>query len=274
MPNFIPYLALIVISVAILIGILVHTKRYHTFVAYISFIGMIYVFEVTILVVLNAYEYKPQITPIRYLDSMIGASVSNTFTVPTAALLISVFQLRFRWIVVFSLMYGVIEFLFVHWGVYEHHWWRIPYTIASLLFFFTLTKWWSRRFLGGSRPIRAVTFLVYTIALVYTSIFVLMLTGTRMFTPGIFEERYRDDTFFTNLYGLFEAVMITAAIFWLRNWRWLIAAGALIVVTHYLMIRSDILNLFIPLWLFIACYSVCCCFVIWLCYLARRSVNA
>lgn len=273
MPNYVPYLILIILSTAVLVWMLARTKQYRTFVAYLSFAGMIYIFEIVIVVVLAAYEYKPRITPIRYLDNMIGASVSNTFTIPTIAALIAVFQLRFRWIAFFSLLFGGIEFCFLRLGIYEHHWWRIPYTIASLLFYFSLTRWWIRRFYAGSRPIRAVSFFVYTLALVYTFVFFPMLSGLRLFEPGIFKDIYRDDTFFTTLYGLMKTALITASIFWLRNWRWLIAAAAVIATSHYFLIRFGILKVFIPLWLYVAIYSVCCCIVIGLCYLARRSVE-
>lgn len=273
MPSFVPYFILAVLSAAVLIWIFIRSKRFHTFVAYLTFMGMIYIFEVFIVVVFAAYEYKPQITPIRYMDNMIGASVSNTLAVPTIATLIAVFQLRFRWIALFALLFGGIESLFLHLGVYVHVWWRVPYTVATLIFYFSLTKWWMRKLLGGSRPIRLVSFFMYTLALVYTTIFVLMLSGVRMFLPGIFNDIHRDDTFFTNIYGLMKALLLTAAIFWLRNWRWLFAVAAIIMISHYILIRSDILIVYIPMWLYISIYSVCCCVVIWLCFLARRSVE-
>ncbi|WP_027085767.1 hypothetical protein [Cohnella panacarvi] len=273
MPNFVPYFSLIVLSLAVLIWIFMQTKQFHTFVIYIAFAGMIYVFEIVIVVVFAAYEYKPQITSIRYLDNMIGASVSNTITVPTIATLISVFQLRFRWILLFALMFGFIETLFVHLGVYVHHWWRSCFTVGSLLLYFSLTKWWFRQFRSGSRPIQAVSFFVYTMALVLTFMFVFLLLGIRLLEPGIFKDVYRDDTFSLSVYGAVKALMITAAIFWLKNWRWLIAAAAVIIATQSILIQSDILRIFIPMRLYALIYFACCCLVIGLCYLARRSVT-
>ncbi|RIX51405.1 hypothetical protein D3P08_15915 [Paenibacillus nanensis] len=273
MPNYVPYIGLIIPSIILLIWLLIKTKQFHTFVIFSSFAGMIYVFEVIIVVVLGAYEYMPQVTPIKYLDSMIGASVSNTFTVPSIAALIAVFQLRFRWIAFFSLLLGGIEILFLHWGIYKHEWWRVSYSIAGFVFYFSLTKWWFRQFYEGSRPIQAVTFFLYTMSLIYTFVLVLMLSGIRLFKPGIFHDVYRDDTFFTTMYGLLKTTLITAAIFWLRDWRWLFAAAAVIVTSHYLLIRLHILNIFIPMWIYILIYSLCCSVVIWLCYLARRSVQ-
>jgi len=273
MPNWVPYLTLIILAVSVLIGIIIHTKQFRTFFIYMSFAGMIYVFEIIIVVLLSAYEYKPHVTSIHYLDNMIGASVSNTFTVPTVATLISLYQLRFRWIAFFALLFGGIELLFIHLGVYVHHWWRTPYTVASLLFYFSLTKWWIRRFQAGSPPIRAVSFYIYTMALVLTFMFAFTLTGSGMYEPGIFKEAYRDDIFFFTLYGAGKAWMITAAIFWLRNWRWLIPAAAIIAVTHYILVRKDILRVFIPMTLYALIYFACCCLVIGLCYLARESVE-
>lgn len=273
MPNFVPYLTLIVLSLAVLIGMFIQTKRFRTFVVYITFAGMIYVFEIVIVVIFAAYEYKPQITSIRYLDNMIGASVSNTFTVPTVATLISMYQLRFRWIAFFAILFGGVEFLFMHLGVYAHHWWRIPYTVVSLFIYFSLTKWWIGKFLAGSRPIRAVSFFVYTMALVLTFMFAFILSGLRLFEAGIFKDTYRDDIFFSSFYGAGKSLMITAAIFWLRNWKWLIAAAAVIFFTQYALIRSGILQVFIPTPMYALLYFACCCLVIWLCYLARRSVK-
>lgn len=272
MPNFVPYVLLIVLSLAVLIWIFIQTKRFRTFVVYLTFAGMIYVFELVIVIILGAYEYKPEISSIRYADNMIGASVSNTLTVPTIATLISVYQLRFRWIVFFALFFGVIEFLFVHWGVYVHHWWRASYTVVSLLLYFSLTKWWIRPFFSGTRSIQAVSFFVYTMALVLTFMFAFSLLGIRLFEPGIFKDVYRDDVLFLSLYGDMKALLIAAAIFWLRDWRWLIAAGGIIAVSQYAMIRSDILRIFIPMPLYALYYFACCCLVIGLCYLARKSV--
>ena len=273
MPNYVPYLALMVMSVSVLIGIFIHTKQFRTFFIYVAFAGIIYIFEIIIVILFSAYEYEPQITTIRYLDNMIGASVSNTFTVPTVATMISVYQLRFRWIAVFALLFGGVELGFVHLGVYAHHWWRVPYTVVSLLFYFSLTKWWVRRFLAGSRPIRAVTYYIYTMALVLTFMFAFTLSGSRLFEPGIFKDTYRDDIIFSALYGSGKALMITTAVFWFRNWKWLIPAAAIIVVTQYMLVRFDILHVYIKMPLYALIYFACCCVVIVLCYLARRSVK-
>ncbi|MBO9600167.1 MAG: hypothetical protein J7559_20395 [Cohnella sp.] len=274
MPNYVPYIALIVLSLAVLIGIFIRTRRFRTFVVYMTFAGMIYVFEIVVVVILDAYEYEPRFTSIKYVDNMIGAAVSNTFTIPSIAALISLYRLRFRWIALFAIGFGGVEALFMYLGVYVHHWWRVIYTIASLFFYFSLTKWWFGKFLAGSRPIRAVSSYVYTMALVLTFMLSLILFGLRRFELGLFSDNYRDDIFFSSLYGAAEALMIAAAIFWLRNWRWLIATAILVIVSQYAMIRSDVLRVFVPMPLYVLIYFACCCLVIWLCYLARRSVEA
>lgn len=239
----------------------------------ITYAGMIYVFEFVILLAFDAYEYKPHILPIPYYDNALGAVVSNMFVVPVAAMLIAVFRLRLRGVLLFAFGIGGIEWLFLRLHVYEEHWWRIGYTIPSLVMFFCIAKLWLRKLNAGRSGYVFISLWMAAWSLVGTLIYALALTGVRTFHSGIFENVYRDDLFVAAIYGVTKAFILSRVVVRYRG-LWPKAGGlAIILALNILLIRLDILKLHVALWQYWLIYVPCCLIVLWLVWLSHRSLR-
>ncbi|MFC4100332.1 hypothetical protein [Paenibacillus xanthanilyticus] len=263
MPNMVPYLILASLAISLLSYILISSKRWMNVVLFLAFIGMIYLFEYTILVLFDCYVYYPKILPNPYLDSMMGALISNFLTVPVLGLAMVVYRLSFRWNLVFTLLLCGVEWLFLHLGIYAHHWWKLGYTLAAFLFFFWFVRYWANRLSRGRRLFQYVTLLMFSLSTVDTMSYLFMLTGVRQFLPGVFELHSRDDVFFTFPYTLVKAALIANAVFWSPRLRWLFAALFIIMLLQYPLIRTGVLHIYIPLWLYYLIYVPCCLFAAW-----------
>lgn len=255
MPNSIPYFLIIVICISIFLWLIVRTRQYQTVVLYLAFVGMVYIFEYFVLVILDAYRYDPQFIANPYLDNILGAFVSNFVVVPILALLIAVLQLNSGWVVAISLGLGATEWLFLELGIYQLKWWKTSYTIVGLLFFFWLARLWYQKLMEGNRMIVYITFLMFSFTVVDSAIFLLLLSGIRQFQPGVFENIYRDDVFFTALYAFTKSLLLANAVYWSSKWRWVFGAFCVILVAQFSLIQTGILKLYVPLWLFFLIYT-------------------
>ncbi|PYI57435.1 hypothetical protein [Paenibacillus flagellatus] len=273
MPSFVPYAVLILVMLTSLITILAHFRDYRLFLIFLAYSGMIYVFEYAIVVLMNGYSYYPNLLPIRYLDNLLGSIFSNLLAVPVIALFIAVYRLGNRWILLFALLLSGVEWLFERMGVYETYWWKVPYTTAALLFFFWLARCWIVWLQRGNRAIRYVTLVMYSSSLIDTLVFVLIAGGVRLFRVGVFDDPYRDDVFVSALFGFFKALLLAGAVYWTDGIRWIAAALAAIFAIQIVLIRCDILHVFVPYWLYFLMYAPCCFFVAWLIAIGKRSLN-
>ncbi len=140
-PNFLPFLALVVISIIIFIISWVKASNKRVVPFFLCIIGLIFFVEYLILVIFKSYEYYPKVFNNAYFDNILGANISNGFIVPSVTLLIAVFNLGFWWIIFIILGFVGIEVLFLHLDIYEHFWWKTIYTSIGLLINFNLGKW-------------------------------------------------------------------------------------------------------------------------------------
>ncbi|HLU22600.1 MAG TPA: hypothetical protein VKZ77_08945 [Bacillaceae bacterium] len=140
-PNFLPFLALVVISIIIFIISWVKASNKRVVPFFLCIIGLIFLFEYVILVIFKSYEYYPEIFSNNYFDNILGANISNGFIVPSVAVLIAVFNLGFWWIIFIILGFACIEELFLHLDIYQHFWWKTIYTSIGMLINFYLGKW-------------------------------------------------------------------------------------------------------------------------------------
>lgn len=273
MSNSTPYFILGTISILAILPLFLHKRAAWPLILLFSFSGMIYVFEFYIFVLHNSYRYFPHIVDISYYDNVIGAVVSNLLTVPVAATYISVYKLNWKWIVSFAFIYGGIESLFLRLDVYEHHWWKTPYTIIALLIFFRFAREWLVWLSGRNRAIRFVALDMFTYSVVATIVFTLALSGIRIFKFGHFDDPYRDDIFFSAIYSFFKAFVLTVGVT-ASHRLWSRAASLLVIfVAQLVLMRLGIINVMIPLWQYWLIYAPCCCIVLWLVVISYRKLN-
>jgi hypothetical protein len=151
------YLALLVIGSIIVAITYWKSRNKHTFTLWFGMTGICYLIEASIHTMLHAYEYFPRFLPDKYADSVLGAFISDLFVLPSAAVLIGVFQLGWGWIIAISGIIAGIEELFLKLGIYKNYWWKTSYTFITIMLLFFLAKGWYRRL---NRPHgRGLTFI-------------------------------------------------------------------------------------------------------------------
>ncbi len=188
MINTVSFAVLALVALAALIFFIVRTKSVFVVFLFLTYVGMIYVFEYIILILFNSYTYYPRMLQDPYMDSMMGAFISNFLTVPTAGLAMVIYRLRFRWTIVFTCLMAVIEWLFIRLGIYEHHWWRLSYSFVAFIFFFWLVGFWARRVEQGNRLFQYVSLLMFSLSVLNTLAFLRMLVNIGIFQPGLFDK--------------------------------------------------------------------------------------
>lgn len=264
MPNFVPYLILVAISMIALTVLLFHKRPAQPLILLFSFSGMIYVLEFIIFVWHNSYRYFPHIVGISYYDNVLGAVVSNLLSVPIAATYAAVFRLRWRWIICLAFAYGGIEWMFLQLGIYEHYWWKTMYTVIAFLLFFRFASQWPIWLSGRSRTIKFITLTMLTWSVVGTLVFLLALAGIRIFHIGLFEDPYHDDIFFSAIYGFFKAVVLAAGVTASRQ-PWSRAVSLLVIFAgNIVLMQLGILKIMVPQWQYWLIYAPCCFIVLWL----------
>jgi hypothetical protein len=93
-PNYLGYLILILISIAVFIFSLWEKRDFkRLFILYLFISGLTYLAEYFIMTWFNSYIYYPRIFKERYLDSIAGAVVSDAFSVPMLTVFVASFLL-------------------------------------------------------------------------------------------------------------------------------------------------------------------------------------
>ena len=179
----------------------------------------------SVYVLLDSNRYYPHFVGKAYYDSTFGAVVSNLLAVPVAATFVAIYRFPWsgRWGL--ALGFGGIEWLFLRLGVYELHWWKIPYTILALIFFYWIAPLWLDRLRQGRSGYAFVTLQMYAWSIVGTFTFAIAVSGVRLFRPGVFEDPYRDDIFVTAMLGFGIATALALAVYATRSLRWKAAAA-------------------------------------------------
>jgi len=200
-------------------------------------IGYGYCIETVIYNFLGSYRYDPDLIQWNaYYDSNTGAIASNALSLPVAAVAIAVFGLGWPGIVGAILLFGSIEWLFLHLGIYEHHWWRTVYTMLGLPFYFGLAVWLYPRF---ARPLhgslhKLVLYMLTGAIAGSLHIAPIMLFGVRSYHPGWFRELGHDTTAFANVFYLAFSLFYVMITFvrWRHTWiKYACAAAVMLAVT-------------------------------------------
>lgn len=136
------------------------TRVKYVIVLFIVISGMTYTFEATILF-FKAYDYYPLIIPKHPLYDTIAGNLFSQFSVTATALLIAVLNLKYYWCFVFSMIYGIIEELFLKFGLYKHYWYMTWMTMLGLQLLFWLTRYLYKNRYLFRKPILGYPFMFF-----------------------------------------------------------------------------------------------------------------
>lgn len=162
MPKIFWYYCVVAIGIIMLIFTM-YKKRNFTdlFSFFISVAGLGYLCEVVVLFVFNSYAYKPGVFRDPIAEDILGHLTCNGFFWGGTAIFVSAFSLNSIWIFLISIVYMLVEVLFIKLGGYEHHWWRLYMTgVGSFVFFIIAQKWFSKLRQGDNRLLMGFTFFM------------------------------------------------------------------------------------------------------------------
>ncbi|MGG1516704.1 hypothetical protein ABE504_14895 [Paenibacillus oryzisoli] len=254
MPNYVPYLLLACIAILITVVTAIRKREPFAPILHLSFAGMIYVFEVFVLVVFEAYTYYPKFLKNPYLDSMVGATFSNFFIIPSIGVLLAFYQPRRLWIGFFALTMGGIDMLFIRLKLYSHEGWTSWYTIFALLFFFMMCRIWIRKIQEGNRPFCYLTYLMFAFSTTDSIMFTLLLSGLRRLKMGLYQNPYRDDVILTVSSAFVISLLLGSVIYATNKRRYWAAAWVISIIGQYILYRTGHLILFVKPWIYAVAY--------------------
>ncbi len=138
----------------------------HEIALFLSVSGIAFSFEAAIFCFLKAYYYYPMIFLGSPIEDGLAGNLFSQFSVVTTAILIAVLNLKYYWYFIFSMVYGIIEELFLRLGIYSHNWYRTWMTMLGLiLLFWVVKKIYNNRTIynGNSKRYFFMLFGLYTL---------------------------------------------------------------------------------------------------------------
>ncbi|WP_246938779.1 hypothetical protein [Bacillus pinisoli] len=193
-------------------------KGNKTFLVLNVSIGIAYIFEYFVLNVLKMYFYYPKVFKVKWIDSVFGALLSQSLFIPIASTLIVLFKVGWKGRILVALIYGVIERLFISWGVFRNFTWSTLLTITTMpLYFNQVKKWWRDIEQGHPLKLKVSVFLSYWIN--YTNIlyFSLALLNKYRFRIGILRDQYWEHFILVPIYTLIVGTIGTISTIYFRN---------------------------------------------------------
>ncbi len=214
-------------------------KKEHPYVLplFFAFSGLNYLFEYIVLILNKAYQYKPNIFKNNYQDNLFGAITSQLIVVPTAGLIVSLFQLKYKWFLLFSSVLFGVEKTFVKKNFFKHFWWSPYYTLIGLQAFFFISKVWKHQLVDKKNQI-------FTILTVYFSFLVPLSTlnfyyGTVcrafLFKGHWFHNPIRSSIAISTIYTALCSLLFTLAIMVKRSYAKLCSIFLMMGVDLYLV---------------------------------------
>ncbi|ACT03903.1 hypothetical protein [Paenibacillus sp. JDR-2] len=244
-PNSYWYLGLSFICIVLQVIVFYRKRRVHTYMQFFIGVELLYIVEAVIYIFNGSYEYYPKLLSNRYYDSHLGALTSNLISIPSLALILSVFQLGWFWIVGFIALLAGIEWLFVELHIYTLYWWRIGYTSLGLLIYFPLIKkiypWMLKARNGVSRAV--LLFLCLGPISGTIQFLPFMLFFSRVYRPGWFSDPAQDTSAFGIVYYVSIVLVTTLLLMITWKYRWIKYAclETILIIVTVLLKQSGIL---------------------------------
>jgi hypothetical protein len=206
----IPFIFLSIIHFFLLVFNFKQHKQ-KTLLLLFSSIGIAYTFEYFVLNLLKLYQYYPRVFRNRWIDSVLGALLSQAVFVPIAAVTIALFRLGWKWQLGFTIFFGATERLFIKWKIFKNNKWNTLLTVSLLpLYFQIVKKWWEKLQEPHSSTVDALSIL-FCYWINYTNIyyFLLALRGKFFFRIGFLKDKYWEHFIIVPIYTLNLSVICT-----------------------------------------------------------------
>ncbi|MCX8130901.1 MAG: hypothetical protein N3I35_12480 [Clostridia bacterium] len=229
MTNLLWYILLGVISVVVSSYVIYKKRNIYkvsTLIVFYFFItGATWIGEFIVLGLFNSYVYKIGVFADPWAQNLLGHLILNTTLYPTTAILLVAYSLGYGWIILFTALYVLIEYVFIQLGIYEHHWWKYYMTAIVVIVYLSTAKYWFAKII--QKPIgiiRTLTFFFVAMLVIHTPTPILLLLGKQHYQLDLINK------FFINFYissiivafvnHLIMSFILIIFVCKLRKWYW------------------------------------------------------
>jgi hypothetical protein len=242
MPDYLYYLILAVIGLAIAVFVIYKEKQYYKLITFFLFSATLAdLGEVLVLLILDGYSYKLGVFSDPLADSILTHLILNNTLWPAIAIFIAAYSPRLRWIILTSFIFILLDILYVHLGVYQHNWWQSWMSGLAIFIYCIFMRFWYSR-LDHNKFLRFMTFSsVFTLFMLLPSV-LLLLAGKEFYRIGIFGNVYKDSIVFSLFYYAVISPLCVLFICQLKKWFWKLIPFALILLGDYILMVLGILN--------------------------------
>lgn len=243
--NTIWYILLGIITILILVIVFIKTpNRKHVLALYLTTSGItFFAFEVINLMCLKAYIYFPKILSNQHDDSVVGNLFSQT-SVSASAVLITVFNLKFHWQLIIALIYGGIEELFVHLGIYKHNWYRTWMTIIGILILFRIAKIVSTLLSNHIGRSWRYIFIFFGLCTLHFNLvtWASKAIGIRSYNETLVPDNDCSIAIIAGIYHLLLAVSTMILYFTSIKWKWKFAGIFILYIAHFFAEKYQVIT--------------------------------
>lgn len=245
------YIGLTAISVAIAVYAIY--KKRHIFK--ISTLVVFYLFSATItwfgeflvLGIFDSYAYKPGLFPDQWAEDLLGHLLLNTSMFPAAAILTVTYSLSYRGIFLISAAFVLSEYLFVHLGIYEQHWWRYYMSGINTVAFLLIARSWFAKVKHPQHNIpRLFTCYFVAFILVHTPTPLLLLMEKQYYTMELIRNfignMYRTSIIIIFSYHMVEVALLILFVCVLDKWYWKVVPFVIACAGQSILAKIHILN--------------------------------
>ena len=241
--NTIWYIILGITTMLVMMYILYRTEhRGKMFAFYLTASGVVFVVEAIIFLFFKAYNYYPLLVPGSTLHDGLAGNLFSQFSVASTALLLSVFNLHYRYYILFGVVYGIIEELFLFLGIYQHNWYQTWMTIVLFPIYTYVVK---RLYIRAKSKLTPFLYYVYMFLGLWAlhfgiTVWPFLILGYQNFTPYVFSDPTSNMAFLTIidyilLYSIMYCIYIKSP-----KWIWQAAGIAAICLINYIEYRLQL----------------------------------
>jgi hypothetical protein len=197
--------------------------------------------EFTVLGLFNSYAYQPSVFEDPWAENLLAHLILNSTLWPGTAIFVVAYSLGYIWIALISAGYIVIEYFFVKYELYEHHWWTYSMTACTVALFLVISKKWFSILRQERQGIfRFITLYLAAFVIIHLPMPLLLLWGKQFYNVELTQNLYLSSTIFIFLYQLAETFIMMIFIF-LNNWYGKLVPFLIAIVGQSILASRNIL---------------------------------
>lgn len=198
--------------------------------------------EFIVLGLFNSYAYKTGIFTDPWAQNLLGHLILNSTFYPGTAILVAAYSLGYGWISLITVIYLLMEYLFLKLGIYEHHWWKYYMTGLAIFIYQVFTKvWFIKLNEMQHRMLRNITFYFVGFVILHYPIPIILLLGKAYYNVNWVQDMYLSSTMFIFTYQLIEAFFMVLFVCVLEKWFWKLVPFLIALVGQSVLASMNIL---------------------------------